>query len=62
MTVNVVASIFGFSAKVVVVATTPKTRPKNIFKVGDTKRVVIEISSRYRKVAGDEAGMNGLRI
>ena len=45
-----------------VVATTPNTRPKNVFKVGDTKRVVIEILSRYRKVAGDEAGMNGLRI
>ena len=61
MTVNVVASIFGFAAKMVV-ATTPNTRPKNVFKVGDTKRVVIEILSRYRKVAGDEAGMNGLRI
>jgi hypothetical protein len=46
MTVNVVASIFGFAAKVVVQPTMPNTRPRKVLKVGDTKRVVIEISSQ----------------
>ena len=62
MTVNVVASIFGFAAKMVVVATTPNTRPKNVFKVGDTKRVVIEISSQYSKMAERESCINHLTI
>ena len=62
MTVNVVASILEFSAKVAVFATKPIIRPKNVFKVGDTKRVVIEISSQYSKMAEGESCMNHLTI